>query len=291
MPTAVGCRFLEPWDEAQGTAIPMALFYPAKGDEQPQEVGPYTISLAKDAEPEGADLPLVVLSHGNGGSPWTLRDLARHLARNGFAVALPEHMGNTRRDNSLAGTAANLANRPRHITVAIDAATGDEIAGASITADRAGVAGHSFGGYTGLAAAGGKPMTGREESAGGPPMPVEVTPDGRLKALVLMAPATPWLAHPGALDDVHLPILMRTGERDDITPSWHADNVLKGVPDPSRVHHREIPGAGHFSFMSQYPPPMVGPHFPPSQDPPGFDRRTLHPPLFADITAFFQRTL
>ncbi|MFL5350272.1 MAG: hypothetical protein ACJ8AT_36315 [Hyalangium sp.] len=36
------------------------------------------------------------MSHGTGGSPWTYRGMAAHLARAGFVVALPEHPGNNR---------------------------------------------------------------------------------------------------------------------------------------------------------------------------------------------------
>ena len=49
------------------------------------------------------------------------RPIALHLARAGFVVALPEHPGNNRSDNSLANTAVNLANRPRHVRLVLDA--------------------------------------------------------------------------------------------------------------------------------------------------------------------------
>jgi predicted dienelactone hydrolase len=61
--------------------------------------------------------PLVVVSHGTGGSHLLYRALAAHLARNGFVVALPEHPQNNRNDNDLGGTAANLAQRPRPVEV------------------------------------------------------------------------------------------------------------------------------------------------------------------------------
>jgi len=43
--------------------------------------------------------------------------------------------------------------------------------------------------------------------------------------------------------------------------------------------------------MSKFPPEMTRPDFKPSQDPPGFDRAAIQPELFADVTAFLQRTL
>jgi dienelactone hydrolase len=86
--------------------------------------------VALDAPPADGVWPLVVISHGNSGTPWAYRQLAKHLVLAGFVVALPAHTGNTRLDNSLAGTAANLANRPRHLTLAIDAVLAEPLGGA-----------------------------------------------------------------------------------------------------------------------------------------------------------------
>lgn len=120
-------------------------------------------------------------------------------------------------------------------------------------------------------------------------MPVE--PDARVRALVLLTPATPWFRAPGALADVQLPIRMVTGTADPHTPAWHAQVVLEGVPDRTRVEHTVVEGAGHFSFLSPFPPELVDPSLPPSVDPPGFDRVAHHPLLLADVRAFLARHL
>jgi predicted dienelactone hydrolase len=130
--------------------------------------GPYTLAVAQDAPPVGEQLPLVILSHGNGGTPWAYRDLAKHLARSNFVVALPEHLGNSRNDNSLAHTAANLENRPRHLTLSIDAVFDDAVMKAHLAPARVGVIGHSIGGYTALALAGGQPWAGTARKPGCP---------------------------------------------------------------------------------------------------------------------------
>ena len=133
-------------------------------------------------------------------------------------------------------------------------------------------------------------MGGPHESLDGKPHPVRVIPDNRVRSLVLLAPATFWFL-PESLKEVRVPILMRTGERDELTPALHAEAVIRGVFDPSLVEHKEIPGAGHFSFMSKFPPEMTRPDFPPSQDPEGFDREDIQPGLFSDIVDFLKRTL
>jgi predicted dienelactone hydrolase len=286
-----GCRLVSFRDAEQGADVPLVLMYPARAAATPRRFGPYEVSAAWDADAAGAGLPLVVISHGNNGSPWTLRDLAAHLARAGFAVALPEHVGNSRHDASLAGTVDNLRNRPRHVSLAIDAARCDARLGPCLARGPVGAVGLSIGGYAVLAAAGGRPWCGPQESPDGRPQPVEVTHDGRIGALVLLAPAAFWFMADGALQGVTPPILMRTGSRDEITPAVHAGTVVSGVPDPARVEHEVIDGAGHFSFLSMFPPAMTRPDFAPSQDPPGFDRLALQPRLFGDITAFLRRWL
>ncbi|MBA2682016.1 MAG: alpha/beta fold hydrolase [Ktedonobacteraceae bacterium] len=290
MDPSCGCRLIEINDAVQRAMIPLVLLYPAREPERTERFGPYTLDVARDAPPIGQHLPLVIISHGNAGTPWAYRDLATHLVRAGFLVALPEHRGNSRNDNSLAGTAANLENRPRHISLTIDAVFVDPVIKNHLASTGVGVIGHSIGGYTALAVAGGQPWSGPHENLDGKPHPVRVTPDKRVCSLILLNPATFWFI-PESLKDVRVPILMRTGERDEITPASHADTVIRGVFDPSLVDHKVIPGAGHFSVMSKFPPEMIRSDFPPSQDPEGFNREEIQPSLYADIVDFLKRTL
>lgn len=289
--TAAGCRLTRVHDAVQGVDLPLALMYPTDAAATTRQLGPYEVNAAWNAPPAGADLPLVVLSHGNNGSPWTLRDLAAHLARVGFVVALPEHLGNSRSDSSLAGTLANLRNRPRHVSLAIDAVLADEVLGAHVRHGPVAVGGISIGGYTALAAAGARAWCGPHESSDGRPQPVDVAPDARIAALVLLAPATFWFGPPEALRDVKQPILLRSGSLDTITPALHAERVVSGVADPARVEHEVVQGAGHFSFLSVFPSAMTRHDFPPSQDPPSFDRAAYQPRLFADVAGFLRRSL
>jgi predicted dienelactone hydrolase len=242
--------------------IPTLLWYPTRAAEQADKLGPFPIHVARDAPVLAGRWPLVVISHGSGGSPATHRELAHHAATRGFVVAVPEHPGNHRLDNSLADTDELLARRPRDVI-----AVADGCFGAFELEERFAVVGHSMGAYTGLAAA----------------------RDPRVGALVLLAPATPWLRAPGALAHVRVPILMRAGDADGIAPAEvMAQIVLSGVPDASTVDYQIVDGAHHYAFLSPWPEAMRSPAIVPSVDPPGFDRRAFLDRLYVEITAFLR---
>ena len=279
-------RVISPNDDVQGVPVPTSLLYPTDATPHSVKVGAYSLDVAPDAPVAGGDLPLVVFSHGTGSSPWLVRDLACTLARAGFVVALPEHPGNNRSDDHLANTLPNLVNRPRHLRVVLDAAFADEVVGPRLSRGGVAVMGHSLGGYTALALAGGRPSAFAHLSPDGLPRPFAVERDTRVRALVLLAPATAWFLADGALAEVDVPIFLRTGELDELAPPFHGDVVARGIVDSRKLDHVVVPGAGHFAFVSPFPPEMTRPDFVPSHDPPGFDRAAYQPRLHAEILAF-----
>jgi predicted dienelactone hydrolase len=283
-----GRRALELVDPIQGARVPLHVLYPTRAAARTETFGPYALEVARDAPVAGEGLLLVALSHGNGGTPWTYRGLAAHLARSGFAVLMIEHPGNSRSDNSLADTPANLGNRPRHLRLALDAAFAEPALARHLVPGRAAAIGHSLGGYTALAAAGGRPLALPDQTPDRVAHPVPVDPDPRLAALVLLAPALPWLMAPGALADVRIPLLVRTAELDRLAPPAFVEQVLGNLPSDTPLDYRVVPGAGHFAFQTPFPPEMVSPDFPPSQDPPGFDRASYEALLREQIQRFLQ---
>lgn len=275
----VGIRTLTVQDPEKNISFPLRVFYPTRTPPEPVSFGPYTLMVAPEAPLEGSSLPLVVLSHGSGGTYLPYHGVASYLAQNGFVVAMPEHHGNNRNDNSLMGTRENLKLRPRHLRLSMDAMTAAEFFKDHVQTQKISVIGHSLGGYTALALAGGQPSWSSEEK-------IEVTSDPRVKALVLMAPATGWFVPNDSLKNVKVPILLLAGELDHITPLWQSQLVVDLVPDRTKVSFRVIQNAGHFSFLSPYPPGLDT--LPPAKDPPGFDRVKYQRQLQEDIRAFLE---
>lgn len=286
----VGYRTVELGD-ASGLTTPMVVMYPTEVEGRSERIGPYSLDVALDAPPLGGDFPLVLISHGSGGSPLLYRTLARYLASAGFVVGLPEHPFNNRNDDAWAGTLRNLRARPAVIRSALDWFFADSEFAASLRPGVAAVVGHSLGAYAALAAAGGIATSFPRESEDGQVYEIATPPDPRIKALVLLAPATVWFAGDAALRKVAVPILMLSAERDELTRTFHAQIVIERLPDLAQIRHRVVENAGHFSFLSPFPDAMSRPGFRPAQDPPGFDRARFHDELNAEIAEFLQREL
>ena len=289
METFAGYCTVELVDDSSGMVLPMAIMYPTSAAEKTESVGPYRLNVSTHAAPKNGAFPLVLISHGSGVSHMAHCTLSRHLARNGFIVGMPEHPFNNDRDNRLQGTTENLIYRPRHLRAAADWFF-DSAFAACLRPDAVSIIGHSLGGYTALALAGGVPTSLLHEAEDGLPRRIQFAPDHRIKALVLLAPATVWFTSAGALSEVKVPILMLAAEKDEYTPlALHAKLVMDGVPDQTKVQQRIVENAGHFSFLSPFPEPMTSAESALSQDPAGFDRKRFHDELNAEVLAFLSR--
>ena len=206
--------------------------------------------------------------------------------RAGFAVAAISHRGNRLGDDALAGTAKVLTVRTEQAVAAADAAL--RALGRPPAPERIGVVGHSLGAATALALAGGRPRTMPGESPDSEEREIEVTRDERVAAVVLLAPAAPWFASPGALAQVRVPVLLVTAEHDVATPPWHSAVVTAGVP---RATHEVIDGAGHFFALTPFGPRAVAAGLPPAPDPPGFDRARAQSVWQPRVAAWLTKSL
>lgn len=281
-----GFKKVDVIDDNLDVTFPMLVLYPTETPEKEESIGPYKLDVSIDGKLQDKAHPLVVISHGTGGTPLVYRNLAKNLAKNGFIVAMPEHPFNNVKDNQLENTTTILESRPKNITQAIDWFYNAESFKDHVNFDEISIIGHSMGGYTAIAVAGGTPTTLPWETENQTPERVNVEVDERINKVVLLAPALGWFRNEGALEKVNIPILMMTGERDEITPSFHAEFLLKGIRNPEQIVHKVIENAGHFSFLSPFPVKVKAPSFPPSQDPEGFNRELFHQELESDVLHF-----
>ena len=98
--------------------------------------------------------PLIIMSHGTGGSRFTLEWLAQALVKEGFIVAAVDHWGNTF-DNKIPVEFVKPWERPLDISFALTSLLNNAELKPIIDTSKIGVAGFSFGGYTVIALAGG----------------------------------------------------------------------------------------------------------------------------------------
>jgi len=67
MRMSCGFHKIQVRDKVQNAAVPVAVLYPTCTSEQAERFGRYSLEVAVDAPVAESDLPVVVLSHGNGG--------------------------------------------------------------------------------------------------------------------------------------------------------------------------------------------------------------------------------
>ncbi len=284
MTYSAGSKTISILDKENSITFENWLLYPSPGESQTMQIGPYTLDACPDGRVADGQFPLVVLSHGGGGSHLLYRVVAQYLAQNGFIVAMLEHYGNNRNDNSLEGQDRNISLRTQHVRLVIDTLLTDPGYMDHIDSQHIFMIGHSMGGCTALAIAGAVPWSAKEEQ-------IEVAYDGRVKALVLFAPAAAWYQHPDSFNNIDIPMVVFTAERDTLTPYWQADLIKKRVKDPALVEIRIVKNGGHLSFLAPFPENMRKRNFPPSQDPDGFDREAFHEALKVEVLEIFNNQL
>lgn len=115
-------------DQDTARSLHVAIWYPTEDGANAVTIGENRVfqgtSAVKEALPDAGAHPLVVLSHGYGGSWRNLNWLAPELAQQGYIVAAPDHPGTTT-FNKDADQAAKLWERPHDLSRVIDVLTTD----------------------------------------------------------------------------------------------------------------------------------------------------------------------
>ena len=290
MISAIGYQLVTVTDTQLALTFPVHVLYPTTALPQRVAIGLYQLDVAPGEPVAPGPFSLVLVSHGTGSSGLLHRQLAQALVEQGYVVGLLEHPHNNRDDNSWANTPQNLVARPRHLQLALDTLLHDAHLGPALYPGVAALVGHSLGGYAVLAATGGQPKAVGPDGTQGLAIPVPGA-DARVRALVLLAPALPWYAAPGSLGGIRAPLLVLAAEKDEYLPPQHSEQVLQGVPVTTPLLFRVVANAGHFSFLTPFPPHRTRPDFPPSQDPLGFDRPQFQVEMAREVAGFLAQHL
>ncbi len=158
--SSVGLETLVLRSTATQRALPeVAVFYPTS---ETRPLTPFAETRAyvnqnfqRGAAPEAGRHPLIILSHGNGGTWGDLSWLAENLVWRGYVVVALNHPGTTYLDHK-PSTPLTLAERPRDISHVIDALTSQAPWAGLIDPSKIAVIGHALGGWTALEIAGGR---------------------------------------------------------------------------------------------------------------------------------------
>lgn len=299
------------WDDAGPRPLAWSVWYPAAADAV--EVAPEQRSWFKP-EPvaENAPLaevqtphPLVLLSHGTGGSAAGMAWLGTRLARRGIVALGVNHHGNTGAEPHRAEGFLCLWERAADLVALLDGPEWRAALGGSVGAE-ASVAGFSAGAYTAMLLVGARvafsqfePENPDKSPIRGPrefPDLVDRLPalhanpafrrawerrrddfsDPRIVSATAIAPGRSVMGFaPDSLAAVERPVQLIGGDADTIAPTEAFCTWLDGHLPDSRLTVL-TGGVGHYTFVPEAS--AIGLAFAPElfTDPPGLVRATVH---------------
>lgn len=275
------------WAETGSWPLNAVVWYPAVASarETRWEVSFFNAGLnAREADmaPSPKKMPLILLSHGTGGSAAGLGWLGETLAAQGYIVVDVHHHGNTGAEPNptLQGTVV-WWDRPQDLSVLIDKLIADDRFRSRIDASRIGVAGFSIGGYAALATVGARLNRAQwqkfcADEPGACKLPPEISDrfssedverlmtqdprvldafshmgdsyaDPRIKAAFVMAPAMKVAMTTDSLKSIETPVHIVVGEQDDqAIPEYNAKPIAALIPGATL---EILPKVTHYTFL------------------------------------------
>lgn len=240
-------------------------------------------SVAREA-PLSTDqerFPVVLLSHGTGGTASSLGWLAQHLASAGFLVIGADHHGNTASEPYRPEGFLCWWERPRDLSVILDQLMQTGPFAGRMDLERVSAAGFSLGGYTVMSLAGAitdmshyREWAGESRFARGPREFPDVVDhieglldqnpifkaswesqtasnyDARIKSFIALAPAPTRALTLQSLQDIHAPVTIIVGEGDTEAPAdlfsvWMHEQL------PRSSLHLLGRDVGHYTFLCE----------------------------------------
>jgi len=316
-------------------ALTVTVWYPAPTGtpQQPLDVGPpgtpyFTEGAAAQDAPLAANaaaMPLIVVSHGTGGTSMDLSWLCAGLAARGYLVASVNHPGNNALEApTVAGTTLWWM-RADDLSRTIDGVLANPLFGSHVDRARIGAAGFSLGGYTVLELAGvrgdfaqlnayceKKPATPVCSGVATPGLPdvrarslalsvrdpayhaaladnARSHADPRVKAIFAIAPALGPAIVTASLAQIAVPVEIVAGFGDPILPV--EDNAIADALAIPNAQLTLLPKpVAHYTFLTDCAP-AGRERFAPICEDSGPARVAVHDETSALAEAFFARTL
>jgi predicted dienelactone hydrolase len=321
------------WRGAEHKELRCTLWYPASvtAIESKQFIGPPDAPLfeadsaAPDADfaPSLAKFPLVILSHGTGGSAAQLAWLGTGLARAGFIAVAVDHPGNNSRETLTAEGFILWWERATDVSEVIDSMLADSEFSPRIDTNRIAAAGFSIGGYTVMELAGAttdvsvlydqcrqhadtvichvpemKNMASPEEmlqavrrtSGESLARSADSFRDPRVKAVFAIAPALGETLTQDSLRAIRVPTYVVVGAADPIAPAHDNADYIR-----SNIHGAQetvLPGGvAHYTFLDTCTAAGKAAYTTYCADRPGIDRDAVHAQVAALAVTFLNRSL
>jgi len=303
----VGVHRLTFVDPLDGNPMHAYAFYPAAADGvHSARLDGFQVSASEDVAVAIGRFPLLMLSHGNTGTPLALHDVITSIAAKGFVVVAVLHPGDNYLDQSRLGTLSNLYGRPLQVSAAISAALDEPMLSPFVNAKQVGVIGYSAGGETALILSGARPELSRlklycierpydKDACKGhgelvaDRKDLSAQADPRVHALLLMAPLSLMFGRQ-ALATVHVPTLIYAGDNDQLVAvDKNAEALARKLPTKARYH--PLAGAGHFVFMAPCTAEQEREIPALCKDAQGVDRVGIHRSLIDEAGRFFTQAL
>ncbi len=318
------------WRGAATHALVTTVWYPAMAGSSMTEhvIGPPDAPLfrlgawADDAQPANGRFPLILLSHGTGGTAQIMSWLARGLASRGYVVAGVNHPGNNALEDYTLEGFLIWWERARDLTTVADMLLQDPTLKSVIDPKRMGAAGFSLGGYTMFEIAGARTdpalfqafcRSAQAEGCADPPefpslsarwAALESTSepfrsavrqagrsyrDQRIRAVFALAPALGPAFIRESLGDITVPVAIVAGTDDRHVPV--GPNARRLAESTPRASLTLFPGAAHYTFLASCTDVGVSAQPQLCTDAPGVDRGAVHRRALEAAGQFFDKTL
>jgi predicted dienelactone hydrolase len=278
-------------DAESRTELRVTIWYPAAADttERDVAIGPPGKPLfdvgraAPDAAlaPDGGRRPVILLSHGYGGSARMMGWFGIAIARDGYIVVAVDHPGNNGADAMTVAGAILWWDRAEDLRAALKAAEQDSSIGPRMDLSNVAVAGFSAGGATALVAAGARVdpvhfaafcLANPDDGVCRPQLEFAVTPAEQtnllkrpemqaeadnasadhtiqqVRAAFVMAPALVQALEPASLARMRMPVEIILGDADTVAPpATNGAIAAKSIPNASLI---QLHAVGHYDFLA-----------------------------------------